>query len=105
MQRLQATLDYWDDQNDVYAIRLRRGQPFYASVRGPAGTDTNLIVWRPGAKSIDGFASLGRVAAQSARPGAREYLQYRAPARGIYYVQVKLGSRGSGRYKLTIVKA
>ena len=105
VQRLQATLDYWDDQNDVYAIRLRRGQPFYASVRGPAGTDTNLVVWRPGAKSIDGFASLGRMAAQSARPGAREYLQYRAPARGIYYVQVKLGSRGSGRYKLTIVKA
>ena len=105
IQRLQATLDYWDDQNDVYAVRLRRGQPFYASVRGPAGTDTNLIVWRPGAKSIDDLDSLGRVAAQSARPGAREYLQYRAPASGTYYVQVKLGSRGSGRYKLTIVKA
>ncbi len=105
IQRLHATLDFWDDQNDVYAIRLRRGQPVYVSVRGPAGTDTNLIVWRPGAKSIDDLGSLGRVAAQSARPGAREYLEYRAPAKGTYYVQVKLGSRGGGRYKLTIVKA
>ena len=31
---------------------------------------------------------------QSARPGAREYLSYR-PGGGIYYVQVKLGSRGA----------
>jgi subtilisin family serine protease len=104
IQRVQATLDFWDDQNDVYAIRLRRGQPVYVSVRGPAGIDTNLIVWRPGATSIDDLGSLDRVAAQSARPGAREYLQYKAPARGTYYVQVKLGSRGGGRYKLTIVK-
>ncbi|MCP9484586.1 MAG: S8 family serine peptidase [Gaiellaceae bacterium MAG52_C11] len=105
IQRFQATLDFWDDQNDVYAIRLRKGQPVYVSVRGPAGVDTNLIFWRPGARSIEHFGSLGRVAAQSARPGAREYLEYRAPTRGTYYVQVKLGSRGGGRYKLTIVKA
>ncbi len=104
IQRLQATLDFWDDQNDVYAIRLRKGQPVYVSVRGPAGIDTNLIVWRPGARSIDDLASLGRVVAQSAHPGAREYLQYRATRRGTYYVQVKLGSRGGGRYKLTIIK-
>ncbi|MBA3245277.1 MAG: S8 family serine peptidase [Actinobacteria bacterium] len=104
VQRLQATLDFWDDQNDVYAIRLRKDQPVYVSVRGPAGIDTNLIVWRPGATSIDDFASLGRIAAQSAHPGAREHLSFRAPAKGTYYVQVKLGSRGAGRYKLTIVK-
>ncbi|MBA2332770.1 MAG: S8 family serine peptidase [Actinobacteria bacterium] len=104
VQRLEATLDFWDDQNDVYAIRLRKGQPVYVSVRGPAGIDTNLTVWRPGAKSIVDFGSLGRIAAQSARAGAREHLSFRAPAKGTYYVQVKLGSRGSGRYKLTIVK-
>ena len=34
-RRIEATLDFWDDQSDVYAIRLRRGQPVYASVRGP----------------------------------------------------------------------
>jgi hypothetical protein len=45
------------------------------------------------------------VAQQSARPGPREYLSYRAPRTGTYYVQVKLGSRGAGRYKLVIVKA
>ena len=105
IQRVRATLDFWDDQNDVYAIRLRRGQPVFVSVRGPAGMDTNLILWRPGARSIDDFASLDRIAVQSARSGAREYLEYRAPKTCTYYVQVKLGSRGNGRYKLTIIKA
>ena len=103
--RLEATLDFWDDQNDVYAIRLRRGQPVYVSVRGPAGHDTNLILWSPGTKRVDDLASIGHVARQSARPGPREYLSYRAPKAGTYYVQVKLGTRGAGRYTLVIVKA
>jgi subtilisin family serine protease len=104
-KRIEATLDFWDDQSDVYAIRLRRGQPVYVSVRGPAGTDTNLILWRPGTRNVNDLASLGLVARQSARPGPREYLSYRAAKTGTYYVQVKLGSRGAGRYKLVIVKA
>ncbi len=103
--RFEATLDFWDDQNDVYAIRLRRGQHVYVSVRGPAGTDTNLILWRPGTTRINDLSSLRLVARQSARPGPREYLAYRAAAAGTHYVQVKLGSRGAGRYRLVIVKA
>jgi hypothetical protein len=103
--RLEATLDFWDDQSDVYAIRLRRGQPVYVSVRGPAYSDTNLILWSPGTEHVDDLASLGLVARQSARPGPREHLSYRAPKGGTYYVQVKLGARSGGRYKLVIVKA
>ena len=104
-KRLVATLDFWDDQNDVYAIRLRRRQPVYVSVRGPAGTDTNLILWKPGTKRVDDIRSIDRVGAQSAHPGPRENLSYRATRTGWHFVQVKLGSRGAGRYKLVIVKA
>jgi hypothetical protein len=103
--RLEATLDFWDDQTDVYAIRLRRGQHVYVSVRGPAGTDTNLILWHPGARQVDSIRSLELIARQAARPGPREYLSYLAPKAGTYYVQTKLGSRGAGTYKLVIVKA
>jgi subtilisin family serine protease len=105
IRRIEATLDFWDDQSDVYAIRLRRGQPVYVSLRGPAGTDTNLILWHPGTKHVDDLSSLQLVARQSARPGPREFLSYRATATGTFYVQVKLGSRGAGKYKLAIVKA
>ncbi|HET8953102.1 MAG TPA: S8 family serine peptidase [Solirubrobacteraceae bacterium] len=102
--RVDATLDFWDDQNDVYAIRLKRRQRVFASLRGPAGTDANLILWQPKTAHVDDLASLALVARQAARPGPREYLAYRAPRAGTYYVQVKLGSRGAGRYRLTLVK-
>jgi subtilisin family serine protease len=103
--RVDATVDFWDDQSDVYAIRLKRRQRVFVSLRGPAGTDTNLILWRPRTKHVDDLASLDHVARQAARPGPREYLPFRAAKAGRYYVQVKLGSRGNGRYKLTIVKS
>jgi hypothetical protein len=105
IKHVEATLDFWDDQNDVYAIKLRRRQPVYVSVRGPTGTDTNLILWKPGTRAVDDLRSLGRQAKQSARPGPRDFLSYRAGRGGWHYVQVKLGSAGAGRYKLTIVKA
>ncbi|MBA2461664.1 MAG: S8 family serine peptidase, partial [Actinobacteria bacterium] len=104
-KRIVATLDFWDDQNDVYAIKLRRRQPVYVSVRGPAGTDTNLILWKPGTTRVDDLRSLDRIATQSAHPGPGERLSYRAKTTGWHFVQVKLGSRGAGRYKLVIVKA
>jgi subtilisin family serine protease len=103
--RVDATVDFWDDQSDVYAIRLKRRQRAFVSLRGPAGTDANLILWQPRTKHVDDLASFDHVARQSARPGPREYLPFRAAKAGTYYVQVKLGSRGNGRYKLTIVKS
>ena len=102
--RIEATLDFWDDQNDVYAIKLKRRQQVFVSVRGPAGTDTNVILWRPGTRHIDDLASLRLVARQAARPGPNEYLSFRAPKAGTYYVQVKLGSGGAGKYTLKLVK-
>ena len=102
--RVEATLDFWDDQNDVYAIRLKRRQRVFVSVRGPSGTDTNLILWRPRTKHVDDLGSLRLVARQSARSGPQEHIAFRVPKAGTYYVQVKLGSRGAGKYRLVIVK-
>ena len=102
--RIEATLDFWDDQNDVYAIKLKRRQQVFVSVRGPAGTDTNVILWRPGTRHVDDFGSLRLVARQAATPGPNEYLSFRASRAGRYYVQVKLGSRGAGKYTLKLVK-
>jgi hypothetical protein len=104
-RRVDATLDFWDDQTDVYAIKLARRQRVDISVRGPSGTDTNLVLWKPGARRVDDLSSLRFVARQSARTGPREHVGYRAPRAGTYFVQVKLGSRGSGKYRLAIVKA
>jgi subtilisin family serine protease len=105
-RRIDATVDFWDDQDDVYAIRLRRGQPVYVGLKGPErGVDLNLAFWLPGTRSVQDVSSVRLRARVSARPGARQYLAYRAERAGTYYVQVRASSAGLSRYRLTVVKA
>jgi hypothetical protein len=41
----------------------------------------------------------------SARPGGREYFSYRAARAGNYFVQVRISTPGSARYRLAVVKS
>ena len=104
-RRIKATVDFWDDQDDVYAIRLRKGQRVYVGLTGSdAGADLSLAFWLPGTPSIESVGGLRFRARVSTRPGAREYLSHRAGSPGTYYVQVRMSSPGLTRYRLTIVK-
>lgn len=100
-----ASLDYWDDRRDVYRIELRRGEGLRASVRGPAGTDTNLMLWKPGLRRLGGPSNRRLLAARSTRPGAVESVTYRAPATGWYFVQVAMREEGSGGYSLRLERS
>lgn len=100
-----ASLDYWDDRLDVYRIRLRRGEGIRASIRGPAGTDTNLTLYKPGLRRLGAQFSRRLLAARSARPGAVESVTYRARATGWYFVQVSMRHEGSGEYSLRLVRS
>jgi hypothetical protein len=100
-----ASVDYWDDRIDVYRIRLRRGEGLRASVRGPAGTDTNLRLWKPGVRRIGAAASRRLLAAGSTRPGAVESVTYRAPSAGWYFVQVSMREEGAGAYSLRLERS
>jgi subtilisin family serine protease len=104
-RRIKATLDFWDDQDDVYAIRLEKGQPVYIGLTGPgSGVDISIAFWLPGARSISNARDLRFRAKVSARAGARQYLSFRATAAGSHFVQVRMSSPGSARYRLTVIK-
>ncbi len=64
---IKATLDYWDDNVDVYKTRLARGQTVSVSVEGPPGTDTNLMLWRPGTQIVETQSLAGQIVIQSQR--------------------------------------
>ncbi len=85
-----ATLDYWDDQVDVYRVKLARGQRLLARVQ--ARPSVNLIL-RGGSK---------RQLAHTAGPGQRQHLSYRVRQTGWYYVEVRIGRPGAGRYTLRL---
>ena len=101
---LRATVDFWDDQNDVYRIRLRRGQKLYAVLSGPTGKDTALALWKPETVRVDDLRAQDMRLRHSARPGYVEKLSYRAPRTGFYFLHVKIEAEGAGPYKLQFSK-
>ena len=104
-RRLQARVDFWDDQDDVYAVHLDRDQPVYVGLTGSdTSVDLSLAFWRSGARSIDRVSDFRFRVRTSTQPGSRQYLSYRALTGGTYYVQVRISSPGATRYRLTIVK-
>ncbi len=102
-----ATLDFWDDQIDVYRVRLRLGQTVSVSLRGPTGTDAGLVLWRPGTHHVEGLSPKlqSRRVTQSTVTGSNQHLLHRARQEGWYYVEVKLATAGGGEYRLRISKS
>ena len=103
-RQLEATLDYWDDQNDVYEMYLRAGQKLFVSLSATSTMDPALALWKPGTISVDDLARQDQRVRLSTRPGPNEHLGYRAVTAGWHYVHVKLAAEASGPYRLAFVK-
>jgi subtilisin family serine protease len=101
-QRLKATLDFWDDQVDVYKVRIRRRETVTLGLNGPKGATSNLLLWKPGTQSVFDLRRQSFRVAESIGRGSVHRVVYRAPATGWYYVEAKLATRGAGPYVLTI---
>ncbi len=103
--RVHASVDFWDDQSDVYRVRLRRGQRLFAVLSTPKRTDMVLALWRPGTRHVDDLRAQGMRLRQSARPGLVERLSYRARRAGFYFLQVKIAAEGAGPSELELARA
>ena len=102
-----ASLDFWDDQNDVYAVRLRRGGRIVASL-SRASANVSLVLWKPGTRRVSERRSLANVAAQSVSVGRVKVVRFgqrrRIQRAGIYYLQVSIAEPGATGYTLRIVR-
>ncbi len=102
-----ATVDYWDDQSDVFRVYLRAGQRLAARLEGPFRSHSALILWKPGTTRVEGplsLRALSQRAAASARRGWRQRVSYRARQTGWHFLQIKVVGRGSGPYRLTYTR-
>jgi Subtilase family len=100
----EATLDFWDDQIDVYRVKVEKGRRFFARLQGLPGV--RLVIWKPETATVEGLrVPLSYRAAQSSRVGVQERVAYTARVSGWYYLEVKLGSAGSGTYRLSYARA
>ncbi|HZB35403.1 MAG TPA: S8 family serine peptidase [Gaiellaceae bacterium] len=101
----RATIDFWNDQNDVYSVQLRKGERFRVALWGKATIEVNLVLWMPGTRRLDDIRSLtGRQAVTSENAGSREKVSYVAERSGRYYVHVKIAKPGADTYTLQLVR-
>ncbi len=92
-QSVDASLDYWDDNLDVYRIRLARGQRLFARLSPATTAKVRLQLWAPGTDHVDGLDVRAGRLADSHQAGRQVRLSYRARARGVYYLAAKVVSR------------
>jgi subtilisin family serine protease len=102
-KNLVATIDFWQDQMDIYRVLLRKGQRIRATLTGPQDAETKLFLWKPGTRRVSDFADQRQLAARATFGEVRR-IRYRAPARGWYYLQVKITDHGAGKYTLRYFK-
>ena len=88
---VDATLDFWDDDVDVYRIALHRGQRLYARLTPGVPGRVQLTLWRPGTLHVAGIDSspADRVTT-SHRVGRQSRLAFTAHEGGVYYLEAKL---------------
>jgi hypothetical protein len=102
---VRATLDYWDDQLDVYSIYLPKGKRLFANLSVRPHVDVALSLWRPGTKNVDGIhAQVGRREAVAKTFGTQRRLGFTANRTGDYYLAVKLHTQTAAQYTLSYVK-
>ena len=96
-----ATLDWWDDPNDVYRIHLARGQRLTVLVHAdPKKIDPSLVLWKPGLDALADARSDLRARRSIHGPGVPERIRFKAPRSAWYYLQVKLARPGLGPYRI-----
>jgi subtilisin family serine protease len=92
-----ATLDYWDDQIDVYSIRLFQGERIYARLTPETAGSVRLVLWKPGTEHVPGIenqedvrVTLADRAAVAAPAGRQQRIGYSVPASGVYYLEARV---------------
>jgi subtilisin family serine protease len=103
---VKASLDFWDDQDDVYAVYLRRGERLYTSLVAAVPSNVALVLWRPGTARVTGFTPPKRRLRFSSRAGKRQRLAWTAAQEGWHYLQARLTtpSHPPVAYRLSLVR-
>lgn len=102
----KASLDFWDDQDDVYAVYLRSGEKLYVSLVPAVPGNVALALWRPSAESVSDLAGVHLRVRVSHRSGRRQRLAWTADEEGWHFLQARLTgpSEPPVAYRLSLVR-
>lgn len=100
---VRATVDEIEDPDDVYAVRLVKGQRLRLTLKRSRG-QFDVYLWNTGTRTVaTGDANLDRHLVRYRRgTSGRSVVVYRAERSGLHYVNV-FARRGAGPYTLRMV--
>jgi subtilisin family serine protease len=91
---IDASLDYWDDNVDVYRVRLTAGSRLFAHVDPKRSASVRLALWAPGTTTVEGLrVDTSARLVVGHRVGLQARLAYTARVGGVYYLELKLVSK------------
>jgi subtilisin family serine protease len=101
---IDASLDFWDDNLDVYRVRLRKGERVFARLTPGTKSSVVLSLWAPGTQRLEALDAQEARLSVSRRVGNQSRLAYRARATGVYYLSAKLvtPTRNPVQYRLGV---
>ncbi|MBY6037162.1 S8 family serine peptidase [Fictibacillus nanhaiensis] len=98
---ISTTLDASKDKNDVYSIKLLKGEKFKTTLKGDAGTDFDLYLYNGTATNV--HSSNGIVASSESANSSNETFTFIAPTTGTYYLNA-YAYKGAGNYTLSVTE-
>jgi hypothetical protein len=101
-RQIEATLDYWNDRDDVYRVYLRAGERIAVTSAPGAPVRPALALWRPGTLAVDAKSATGRRLATRPAGGA---FTHKARVAGWYVLHVRATRAVSGAYRLAVAKS
>jgi hypothetical protein len=103
---IEATLDYWDDNIDVYRVHLDKGRRLFARVTPATGSAVRMELWAPGTMRVEGLDAQEPLLARSKLVSGQARLAYRARKTGTYYLELKLVQKNTVpvAYKLALAR-
>ncbi|SMQ86872.1 pre-peptidase C-terminal domain-containing protein [Bacillus sp. OV166] len=100
-ESISTTLDASKDKNDVYSIKLLKGEKLKAVLTGDAGTDFDLYLYNDTATTVN--SSNGIAAHSETANTSNESFTFIAPKTGTYYLNAYAYS-GAGKYTLSVTE-
>jgi Subtilase family len=105
---IQATLDYWDDDVDVYRVFLRRGSRVFSRATPDISGSVRMDLYAPGTGRLEGIAvQRSRLVTSVSAQNGQSRLAYTARETGTYYLELKLirKTRVPVRYTLAVARS
>ncbi len=103
-----ASLDFWDDNIDVYRVHLAKGASLFARLTPSGRANVRVALWPPGTENVEPRTVKEPLptspVAKGRRVGAQIRLSYRATVAGTYYIEAKLVTpeRDPVQYRLSL---